>query len=842
MNFYINSSDEEASNHTCLKEETDADGFLANEFYVVANKVIQYTCHDDVDSIYNVNVSERITNKVNKSFMNLKLDLRAAELSIKENTGFYMVDNDDIQFVQVYDRENQGVKCSVTIKEDLSIKVYVHRKCLFTNHSALSTLPTVCDSVKKVVILLEGLSKLRVCVGNPDDRFSTFFVDKRECGLGAVNGDFQYSSTLRSAHCELLISGFRCQSCIRYPGTLRKKESDVRKNTSNPSPNKDLISNHKTHSTMSKEELCEKIDTLQKKRRSLNSQINTLQEIVQKHITEAEILTESENSDVNELVQECTPSVESEWPAESFQRLFWEEQLKYNKLKDPRGMRWHPMIIKWAIYIKSKGTKAYEAVTNAGFIKMPNIRTLYNYSHFTDSKCGINPQVLEQMIKEAKAKGLYDEPYKQYVGILQDEVRVKEDLVYDKHSGELVGFVDLDKTGNQLIDLENTLNDESRKLAKYVLLIMVRGACTDFRFPLASYATDGITSDLLYSVIWPAIEAVEVVADLKIIYITCDGASPNRRFFEIHGDNNGNSITYYTVNPFDPDRKIYFVSDPPHLVKTARNCFANSDSHRLTRKLWNNGKSISWMHIVDLYRDHCENIVFSKCPKLKRDHIDLTAFSTMKVNLAAQVFSSTVAHALEEMYGPHVQETVKLVKLMDKFFDCANCRSLNEGIYKRKDNLKPYRDVADPRLQWMENGFLQHFTDWRTSVEARPGVFTKGERNKMMLSHQTLKGLEITARSLVALVRFLLQQGAPFVLTAHFNQDPIEQEFGKARQSGGAWDHPTVYDLNFRITQLRVIGSQALAPVRGNTKRNQDQRTIDNTPLPRLKRRRHRSQ
>lgn len=108
-----------------------------------------------------------------------------------------------------------------------------------------------------------------------------------------------------------------------------------------------------------------------------------------------------------------------------------------------------------------------------------------------------------------------------------------------------------------------------------------------------------------------------------------------------------------------------------------------------------------------------------------------------------------------------------------------------------------------------------------------------------MLSHQTQKGLEITARSLTELVIFLLHHGAPFVLTAHFNHDPIEQEFGKVHQSGGAWDNPTVYDLNYRITQLRVIGSQALAPKHGNTKRKHHHNVIDNTPLPRLKRQRH---
>ena len=35
------------------------------------------------------------------------------------------------------------------------------------------------------------------------------------------------------------------------------------------------------------------------------------------------------------------------------------------------------------------------------------------------------------------------------------EVQIKSDLVCDKHTGELVGFVDLDNVGNELKNLEN---------------------------------------------------------------------------------------------------------------------------------------------------------------------------------------------------------------------------------------------------------------------------------------------------------------------------------------------------------------------------------------------------
>ena len=34
---------------------------------------------------------------------------------------------------------------------------------------------------------------------------------------------------------------------------------------------------------------------------------------------------------------------------------------------------------------------------------------------------------------------------------------------------------------------------------------------------------------------------------------------------------------------------IYFISDPPHLLKTARNCLNNSEFRKGTRCMWNGG-------------------------------------------------------------------------------------------------------------------------------------------------------------------------------------------------------------------------------------------------------------
>jgi len=51
-----------------------------------------------------------------------------------------------------------------------------------------------------------------------------------------------------------------------------------------------------------------------------------------------------------------------------------------------------------------------------------------------------------------------------------------------------------------------------------------------------------------------------------------------------------------------------------------------------------NGKPILWKHLEDLYiKDTSEGTGLRKLPKLKYEHIHLTNFSKMRVDLAAQV-------------------------------------------------------------------------------------------------------------------------------------------------------------------------------------------------------------
>ena len=536
---------------------------------------------------------------------------------------------------------------------------------------------------------------------------------------------------------------------------------------------------------------------------------------------------------MSSLMETLDNELAASFPDEnSFQRLFWEQQLKFQKSKKKTGMRWHPMIIKWCLYMRSKSAKCYESMREAGFISLPSSRTLYDYTRCTRAATGFQDDATSMLKDEAKLLGLNNQNWLLYVGLLQDEIRLKSGLVYDRVTGELVGYTDLDKFGNSLTSLENELEGKKPELARYMLVVMVRGIASNLKFPLAAFATNGITADLLYGIMLKAVEIVELQAELKVMFITCDGASPNRRFFEMHRGADEGPV--YRVNndyALDEDRYLYFISDVPHLLKTIRNCFANSYSMKKSRKLWRCGKTISWMHVVDLYKHYIQDNVFSTCPKITRAHIDLTSFSCMKVNLAAQIMSETVGSALEHHYGDSVSETVKFIRTVNKFFDVLNTRSTKEGTKKRNQNLDVYTNPDDPRLSWLENDFLTYFQEWKDSVQNRQGNFTPHQKASMQLSHQTITGIHISVLSIVECTRFLLQKGMPFVRTAIFNQDPLEGHFGHYRHKGGANDNPTVYEVRQTLSQLRTVGSQALAPIKGNTKRGLVERTIDNTPL-----------
>ena len=117
-----------------------------------------------------------------------------------------------------------------------------------------------------------------------------------------------------------------------------------------------------------------------------------------------------------------------------------------------------------------------------------------------------------------------------------DEVKIKEGIVYNKHDCKIVGFIDLGTINNTLLKFESLLSDDSNQpmpVANHMLTFMVWGLFIHLQFPYAYYPTGGITADLLFPIVWEVVRNLEC-AGFKVISITGDEASQNRKFFRMH--------------------------------------------------------------------------------------------------------------------------------------------------------------------------------------------------------------------------------------------------------------------------------------------------------------------
>jgi hypothetical protein len=247
-----------------------------------------------------------------------------------------------------------------------------------------------------------------------------------------------------------------------------------------------------------------------------------------------------------------------------------------------------------------------------------------------------------------------------------------------------------------------------------------------------------------------------------------------------------------------------------------------------------------WQHLIDFYdKDNGKASGLSMVMKLKYEHIHLTPFSKMRVDLAAQVLSESVGKAIELTGGPATEETSKFILMFDKFFDILNVSNFTNWKRHRKPFQKPYSNSQDERLKWLEEVFLPYLDSWEKSVFERHD-FSDAQKKRMTLSNETLVGIRRTVLSFVEFVKYIfalteVQEHNLEFLSNHICQDPLESFFGCQRQRGGTSDNPSVSEFYQNTQALRVIDSFCRDPIRGNcrimSKRRNDIQPSDFTPL-----------
>lgn len=211
------------------------------------------------------------------------------------------------------------------------------------------------------------------------------------------------------------------------------------------------------------------------------------------------------HNDFHSLMNDLTGKIRQSYPDDSFRHLFWEQQLQALQVNDCRQVRWHPSLIKWCVHLKFKSSSAYNALRRLGVLTLPSDRTLRDYTHWVTSRIGFQSGVNELLIEEADVKEEKDK----FVVLIFDEMKIREDLVFNKHSCELIGFVNLGEINNLLTKFERQCKKEQANtiitqddVATHMLTFMIRGIFTKLEFPYAQFSTKGITAAELFPVVW----------------------------------------------------------------------------------------------------------------------------------------------------------------------------------------------------------------------------------------------------------------------------------------------------------------------------------------------------
>ena len=363
----------------------------------------------------------------------------------------------------------------VTILEDLSWTLtYLNKTIAQAPLSSLRTHLTSASSVLSILHFLDNDAPSLICAGNDDERFQSLprttkgvFLDikgKLVTFISPMPGLLMQSSlvgnttahvehgTVRHVNCELLLDNKttkRCKVCISYRKVLRAIASRrARSDLPTAATNQCSQMNNRWRTCS---ELSNKMSHLVAEVRLNKARVQTLTAKLEEASHQDGIAVDSStHSDLVTIMSENTANVASSYPENSLPRLFWDQQLKATQHKNGKSMRWHPMMVKWCLYLQHLAGKGYEMLRQSGCLSLPSPRTLRDYTYYNSTTIGFSAATDEELLNVFKANG-WSEEWQKVVVVLMDEVYIREEVVFHKHTGQILGLVNLGDINNHLL-------------------------------------------------------------------------------------------------------------------------------------------------------------------------------------------------------------------------------------------------------------------------------------------------------------------------------------------------------------------------------------------------------
>lgn len=573
-----------------------------------------------------------------------------------------MMEDGGIHLLKYSPGRAKVVQRSIFLSSDRKLQAFFHGKELSPDHLFYKDVSKIslnaCGGDQLAAALCKVVGEYRlyeVCCGVPARKFKSLWHKEENCVVD-INAfqESRYTETCRSKSCHLAVPQLRrlCEECHKVHKKFSGRAVFRKPHAVTPSKQRQQTPNKfKPNACLNTPERNARLRRYRKviiNQRKVNERLRTK---IEKILEDESIQVDK---DLDDDLTEALQDADKENKLTDFHKLFLQQQLKASQVKSATAMRWHPLMIRFALQLKMLSSTTYTTMAKSGFLRLPSDRTLFDYSHAMATQEGCHTEIIQDVAKVVESL----DDYQKYHSLMFDEVTISQGLVQRKTTGEVVGYCKLNSVQEEILKIEKRVKDMAEQvpsqelsklpMVKKVLSFMIKGTASGVENVVASYGVSLLTKEDLHEHTWEVIENLEVNG-IRVCAVVCDGSPINRGFIDMQppSEETESGIVFDTVNIFAPERNIFFISDPPHLLKTIRNCLYNSGKTK-SRKMKENGEFLTWHTIVRLYK-YESGLTIKKLFKLTAACVFLNSYSRMKVAYAARVFSKSVAAVLKTM-------------------------------------------------------------------------------------------------------------------------------------------------------------------------------------------------
>lgn len=356
-----------------------------------------------------------------------------------------------------------------------------------------------------------------------------------------------------------------------------------------------------------------------------------------------------------------------------------------------RNKQYSENIRQFAIALYYYSPAAYRYLRSVFHNNLPDCQTIRAWLKSIDGSPGITNEALQSL--ERKAKEYHEKGEELLIALISDEMSIRKNVAWHEKKQKFSGFATCCNENNELVPV-----------AKDALVFMAVGE--DFKLPVAYFLLAGLNAMGRAALTQLVVKSVNDTG-CRVVSLTQDGLAANKAMARELGADFKDNKPYF-LSPTNPNHRIYFIWDAPHMMKLGRACLKY-------HQLYHNGKKISWKFIEELHEMQTQrNINLGN--KLTSMHCDFHV-KPMNVRLACETLSNSVADCIDQLRRDgytqfqNSQETTEYIRIFNNIMDIFNykpkmakdgnnfkkslCPATANDIFSYSEHVKEYLESLE---------------------------------------------------------------------------------------------------------------------------------------------------